>query len=1062
MNDEQDIVFRLRMKDEAQRILNNFKKELQATGGVTRSMTSEMKNANRAFAEADTLAKRLGQDINQTNSSLRTMVKEFAGVAAGMASFIAIKKGVGETLNSFMLMEDGMSNVRKTAGLTGADLEDMREKIDAIGRDVPIAMEKLYDFAATAGRAGVTGKEALAEFTKVAAQASIALDGIDPDSMLAVLNTTGEGVKGIKQFAAELNYLDDTSSTSASAILSVANNVSVVGAAFKMNASDVLAFSTVIAEARQEGSAAATAFQRMGNSIGKAVATGGKDLQDLANIAGISTAEFAKLSKQNMAELLTKVLFGLKSIREVDELGYFRSMEKLGVDAEEAQKPVTAVLNKLDKLREAQNAVANKPLTLAKFDAENQAQVERFSAQLQLLKNEWQQLKAAVGEDFAKAALPIIEALRDIILGFKEWYSTLDEGSQKMVAFGTVGVVALGALALTVGQAGTAMRVLAGLLPGVAAGGGAALATLGPIALGVAGVTTAIWLMADANSGGAKSLDQLSAEGVEGAAKLKELRDAAEEAEKAQRGAGTAADGLADRLAYARQHADSTAKALRQMGIEAEWAAQKLALAQVQQARTALSAAVAKRQSQDMMPMGLGAVQRAFFGDPVEKAAADLNEANQNFALAAKATTQGYFGIGRPSGGAGPQGGTGTGGPASAPGVSQKPSGGSKSTAETPAQREVKARAQAYKEMDMEGRKAADMLASLTVMQGKSNDEIDKEKALVDAVWELRKRSGKENAKLTVAERDAVEFRIQKEQELARLEEQRRREAQAGVDLAADRAYRAERATIGFADTKANAVANAILDRKIELKRQNQEISAVEIAQIRESTAAQWDWNEAQEAYNQNKQMAMDGFDIFANTIREIGAGATSLKDIFGNLTKALYDMAMQYLILIPLKKAFETSYSSGGGFFGSLFKAVGAVATGGTSLAADAGATIAANPGIFAKGGAFSGGVQFFANGGVVNRPTAFGMAGGGMGVMGEAGPEAIMPLRRGPNGSLGVQAHGSAAGVVIQGMSIQVTAPEGADPVMLGKVISDAVETRMSKYVARESRPGGSLYRR
>ena len=58
-----------------------------------------------------------------------------------------------------------------------------------------------------------------------------------------------------------------------------------------------------------------------------------------------------------------------------------------------------------------------------------------------------------------------------------------------------------------------------------------------------------------------------------------------------------------------------------------------------------------------------------------------------------------------------------------------------------------------------------------------------------------------------------------------------------------------------------------------------------------------------------------------------------------------------------------------------------------------------------FAKGGVFSGGrVTPFASGGVVDRPTLFPMA-SGAGVMGEKGPEAIMPLKRLPGGRLGVE---------------------------------------------------------
>ncbi|NPD15370.1 phage tail tape measure protein [Xinfangfangia sp. D13-10-4-6] len=61
-----------------------------------------------------------------------------------------------------------------------------------------------------------------------------------------------------------------------------------------------------------------------------------------------------------------------------------------------------------------------------------------------------------------------------------------------------------------------------------------------------------------------------------------------------------------------------------------------------------------------------------------------------------------------------------------------------------------------------------------------------------------------------------------------------------------------------------------------------------------------------------------------------------------------------------------------------------------------------------FANGAGFAQGrVMPFANGGVVTGPVSFPMR-GGRGLMGEAGPEAIMPLTRGADGRLGVQAQG------------------------------------------------------
>jgi phage-related minor tail protein len=84
---------------------------------------------------------------------------------------------------------------------------------------------------------------------------------------------------------------------------------------------------------------------------------------------------------------------------------------------------------------------------------------------------------------------------------------------------------------------------------------------------------------------------------------------------------------------------------------------------------------------------------------------------------------------------------------------------------------------------------------------------------------------------------------------------------------------------------------------------------------------------------------------------------------------------------------------------------------------------------GLFADGGAFSAGrqIQAYANGGVVGGPTYFPMSGGKTGLMGEAGPEAIMPLKRGKGGKLGVSVEGGSGSVNVVN-NINVTG--GSDP--------------------------------
>jgi phage-related minor tail protein len=102
------------------------------------------------------------------------------------------------------------------------------------------------------------------------------------------------------------------------------------------------------------------------------------------------------------------------------------------------------------------------------------------------------------------------------------------------------------------------------------------------------------------------------------------------------------------------------------------------------------------------------------------------------------------------------------------------------------------------------------------------------------------------------------------------------------------------------------------------------------------------------------------------------------------------------------------------------------------------------------------------FARGGLVDQPTLFPFA-RGVGLMGEAGPEAILPLRRTPRGDLGVIAGGGAPQVtvnVINNAGAKVTTEQRKDERggLTIDVMIDAVEQAMA---SRAARPGTTLNR-
>lgn len=113
-----------------------------------------------------------------------------------------------------------------------------------------------------------------------------------------------------------------------------------------------------------------------------------------------------------------------------------------------------------------------------------------------------------------------------------------------------------------------------------------------------------------------------------------------------------------------------------------------------------------------------------------------------------------------------------------------------------------------------------------------------------------------------------------------------------------------------------------------------------------------------------------------------------------------------------------------------------------------------------FADGGVFQGGsLKAFASGGVVSSPTLFPMA-NGTGLMGEAGPEAIMPLKRTASGALGVISQGGGGQVNNVTVNVamngeQSSKADSSTGNALGNMISKVVQSEL----LRQKRPGGLL---
>jgi phage-related minor tail protein len=147
---------------------------------------------------------------------------------------------------------------------------------------------------------------------------------------------------------------------------------------------------------------------------------------------------------------------------------------------------------------------------------------------------------------------------------------------------------------------------------------------------------------------------------------------------------------------------------------------------------------------------------------------------------------------------------------------------------------------------------------------------------------------------------------------------------------------------------------------------------------------------------------------------------ARAIEDVIDSLSDAIlharsFKDALRNIALV-LAEIILTGSRGGdgkGGLAGILTKVIGGVIGG---VVVGGGGKSGGTTTKSAMGNAFSGGrVVPFASGGVIDGPANFQMR-RGIGLMGEAGPEAIMPLKRGPGGKLGVEASGGSGTIIVE----------------------------------------------
>lgn len=260
-----------------------------------------------------------------------------------VAGITAVITAIGVATAKAIGFENQLNEVRKTAGLTEREFNNLREGLLDIQADLGTSQEELAGIAAQAGRLGISGAQNIQEFTRVVAMMAEATDisaSNAAQGLGKLLNAFGESIDQAEALGSVINTLSNNTAASSSEIVSAMTRIGGAASQIGLSVDEAAAFNATLQDlgvnARMSGTALRSIFGRILPQVEK-----------VADIMGTTEQAVVQAFEENGREAL---LGFLEELKEMDRLS--RSIATKELFGVEQSSRINLLVQNLDKVNE--------------------------------------------------------------------------------------------------------------------------------------------------------------------------------------------------------------------------------------------------------------------------------------------------------------------------------------------------------------------------------------------------------------------------------------------------------------------------------------------------------------------------------------------------------------------------------------------------------------------------------------------------------------------------------------------------------------------------------------
>ena len=339
-------------------------------------------------------AGQVGKGVGQLAGGLVRLGAVAATAAAGGLIFAA---------KAAIDFEDAFAGVRKTADLTEAEFTQLATAFRKMATTIPIGANELARLGETAGALGITGVANIQEFARVTALLGVTTN-LTADAaaeslghISTILKLTGEDYQ---RFASALVDLGNKGASTEDQIAAIAERAAGGAASLRLSTPDLLGWSAAIANLGVEAEAGGTNLQAFFMDAIKFTAEAGDEMRTLAEVSGLTVAQWKAEFGTNPGSALSQFIVGLGKLNGEQQI---LALGMLGWDDRRIARALTGLAANTDNLTDAlanSNAAwdANTALSV-----EAQKRFDTLKSKLQILRNNFIEAAMIVGEGFTPA-----------------------------------------------------------------------------------------------------------------------------------------------------------------------------------------------------------------------------------------------------------------------------------------------------------------------------------------------------------------------------------------------------------------------------------------------------------------------------------------------------------------------------------------------------------------------------------------------------------------------------------------------------------------------------------